>query len=104
MLSGQLVSSGGTLDRPEKAVTITVPSGCGGGSVFLEFAATATAAATTYGRLMRFDGSGAFFTVYSGAGPGYGIVTTVPTPFVRIAVTSGPTAGPAVFTLHPAGR
>ena len=102
VLSGQLVSSGGTLERSEKAFSVAVPSGVAT-SVFVEFATVDSAAPTGFGRLTRWDGTGVPFTVYSGAGPGYGMVPIAPTPFLRIVVTSGVGANMA-YVIDDAGH
>lgn len=95
VLSGQTASPAFTLEKPERELVIFVPSLSAGSTVGVQFSATS---GSSFRQLMRPDGSGLPFSVYSGAGPGMGTVRP-PTPFGRITVAAQSEA--TEFTLVP---
>lgn len=93
--SGQAVSGAFSLERPDRTFAVQVPSLSAATQVQLQFGATSGG---PFFALQRPDGSGLPFTVYSGAGPGFGIVPYVPTPWGQISLT-GSQSDTRTFTL-----
>ena len=98
--SGKFVSSAFVV-RGDRPFVVECPSQSTGSAVFVEFAQTSGTA--PWSRLQRADATGAGYTVHSGTGGAWGIVDFVPTPFGRIAVSSGPTA-PMSYTVLELAR
>lgn len=83
--SGQTASSAFALDQPHLALVVAVPSVA---AVSIAIAFSQTSGSGPYGTLQRQDGSGGNFIVYSGAGPGFGIVPYPATPYGRLIVST----------------
>src|SRR5689334_11392006 len=88
--SGKLVSSMFTLPRADRAWSVACPSQSTGYALFAEYAISSDAPA--FFRLQQANGTGGAFTVHSGTGNAVGIVPSVASPWVRLAVTSGPSS------------
>ena len=78
--SGSATSAPFTIDRPAAALAVLVPS-MTPSDLRLEFA---TSSGVGFAPLVKADGSGAVFSVYSGAGPSVAIVPHVATPWARL--------------------
>lgn len=82
------VSTAFTLPQAaNRRLVVEVPSLTAGGEIRPQFSATSGG---PFWPLQRLDGSGALFTVHSGAGPAIGVITP-PTPFGRFTFTGSVT-------------
>ncbi len=85
--SGQTVSAAFALERPDRPFVVEVPSLAAGNGVVPQFS---QASGGPFYNLMRDDGSGAVYAVHSGAGPGYGVIRHLPSPWGRFSFTGSP--------------
>ena len=86
--SGALASNPFTLPRSRPFV-IDVPSQAAT-ALFCDFATAS--GGPVFDRLARTDGTGAPYCVHSGSGNAWDVVLTPPTPWGRLAVSSGPSS------------
>jgi hypothetical protein len=94
--SGKGVSSGFGLERAELSMAIEVPSHSNAwGLVQVQFSGVGTGG--PYGAMWVAGATSAY--VWAGAGPGFGDIPRVATPWGRIAVTNSTTTV-MTFTLH----
>src|SRR5207247_10635049 len=77
--SGSAASAPFTIDRPASALVILVPS-MTASDLRIEYG---TASGTGFAPLVKADGSGAVFSVYSGPGPAVAVVPHVATAWAR---------------------
>ena len=98
--SGQAVSGAFFLERPDRSFAVQVPSLSAATEIRLQFGATSGGPFFT---LQRPDGTGLPFTVYSGAGPAFGVVRYVPSPWSQISLT-GSQSDVGTFTLFAMRR
>lgn len=85
--SGQTVSGAFTLERPDLSLVVHVPSLVAANDVRPQFSATSGG---PFVNLLRSDGSGAIFSVHSGAGPAYGLIEQPPFPWGRFTFSGSP--------------
>ena len=92
-----------TLERPDQPVALQVGSLGRGNQITVEFSSNSGAA--PFAPLQRTDGTGVIFTAHSGTGPAFCLLPRVPTPWGRIAMSSGPTevTSLGLFTLTARG-
>lgn len=81
--NGQLVSSAFVLQRAERPLILEVPS-YAALRIDVQYASISTATTSAFGPLSRTDGSGAIWTIWSGDGPGFGVMPRNPTPYARL--------------------
>jgi len=96
--SDALTSGAFTLPDPSRRHALAVPS-MTAALVALQF--TTTSGTAPFLPLHREDGSGQIHTVYSGTGPGIAVLPPLPTPWGRLAVSSGTASQVTTFTLLP---
>ena len=85
--SGQTVSGAFALERPHLPLVVHVPSLAAGNAVNPQFSATSGGPFTT---LQKTDGSGAAYSVHSGAGPAFGVIQHPPSPWGRFTFSGSP--------------
>ena len=78
--SGSAASAPFTIDKPAAALAVLVPS-MTASDLRIEYG---TASGTGFAPLVKADGSGMVFTVYSGAGPAVAVVPHVATAWARL--------------------
>jgi len=93
--SGALTSSAFTLARADRAFTIACASQGTASAVFVEYATSS--GQPPWFRLQQANGSGAAFCAHSGTGNAAAIVPSVASPWLRLAVTSGPSSPMSYF-------
>ena len=98
--SGQTVSDPFTLPRPDFPFVVHVPSLAAGNDVRPQFSATSGGPFTT---LQKTDGSGAAYSVHSGAGTVISVIRDVPSPFGRFTFSGSP-GDVRTLTLFPTRR
>lgn len=85
--SGLTVSGPFTLPRPDLPAVVHIPSLAAGNAVNPQFSATSGGPFST---LQRPDGSGAVYSVHSGAGPAIGVMRDIPSPWGRFTFSGSP--------------
>lgn len=85
--SGQTVSGPFALARPDLPAVVHIPSLAAGNDVRPQFSATSGGPFTT---LQKTDGSGAAYSVHSGAGSVISVIRDVPSPFGRFTFSGSP--------------
>ena len=96
VLSGKQVGSAVTLPRgAARGFAVACASNGTAAAIFIEFALTSGTA--PFQRLQRSDGTGAY-VVHSGTGDAVGLVTSPPSPWLRLAVSSDPSS-PMSYTI-----
>jgi hypothetical protein len=98
--SGQSRSAAFALDRPERPLVIHVPSLSAASEVRLTFSPTS---GSGFAQVFRPDGTGAFFTVASGAGPFFGYLPDPPTPWGQVWL-AGSQSDVGTFALYSLRR
>src|SRR5689334_16311278 len=100
--SGGIVTSCFTLDKPARALAVFAPASHSTSDVRVDFATTSGAGGTgdAFTTLFRPDGSGLFFSVFSGANARVGVVPFLPSPFGRLSFVSSQ-VGVASYTIVP---
>jgi len=78
--SGSAASAPFTIDKPAAALAVLVPS-MTASDLRIEYG---TASGTGFAPLVKADGSGAVFSVYSGPGPAVAVVPHVATAWARL--------------------
>lgn len=86
--SGQSVTGAFTLERPDRPLIVEVPSLTANAEVRPQFSTTSGGPFFT---LTRNDGTGIPFAVHSGAGPAFGIIEHIPSPWGRFTLTGSQT-------------
>lgn len=98
--SGAFTSGAFALEQADRPLAIHVPSLSSAAEVRLTFSPTS---GSGFVNLFRRDGSGAFYTVASGAGPFFGFLDYAPTPWGQFSVTSAQ-SDTRTFTIYTLPR
>lgn len=92
--AGALSPSSSTYITRQYPIAIFVPSLSPASEVRIQFAQTSggSAAGDVFADLFSVDGAGVRTAIYSGAGPGWGVVQYPPTPWARVALVASQTS------------